>query len=134
MRDKVIGDMHRKFCDFGLDMPIADLPEDSRLKNPALGAGSLLDIDIYSITWGILTLEDLLKGPRPKPVIHSAQTLSDGVDISTSMLFFYPNDGGHGLLSSTTRLKTEDSFCRWMVAREQSLWVGRPPQCPTLSR
>jgi predicted dehydrogenase len=52
-KEKIIGDVLRVFCDFGLNMPIKELPKESRLRDPALGAGSLLDIGIYSLTWGI---------------------------------------------------------------------------------
>jgi predicted dehydrogenase len=47
--EKVIGDVRRTFCDFGLDMDIAPLGVDSRLKSPGLGAGSLLDIGISDL-------------------------------------------------------------------------------------
>lgn len=49
--EKVIGDVQRTFCGFGLDLDITSLPSESRYKDPALGAGSLLDIGIYSLTW-----------------------------------------------------------------------------------
>lgn len=49
--EKVIGDVQRNFCGFGLDLDITSLPSESRYKDPALGAGSLLDIGIYSLTW-----------------------------------------------------------------------------------
>jgi hypothetical protein len=48
--EKVIGDVQRTFCDFGLDLDIASLSSESRYKDPALGAGSLLDIGINSLT------------------------------------------------------------------------------------
>lgn len=48
--ERVIGNIRRTFCDFGTEMDIAALGPESRLKNPELGAGSLLDIGIYSLT------------------------------------------------------------------------------------
>ncbi|KAK9482238.1 hypothetical protein V1527DRAFT_492908 [Lipomyces starkeyi] len=53
-------DIQRTFSNFGLDIWLGSLPPTSRLRNPALGAGSLLDIGIYLLTWGLLTLEDQL--------------------------------------------------------------------------
>lgn len=41
-----LGKIYRVFCDFGLDIDIPSLPDSSRYKDPALGAGSLLDIGI----------------------------------------------------------------------------------------
>lgn len=110
---EMIVSVQRVFCDFGLDMPLASLPTSSRLKDPALGAGSLLDIGIYSITWGLLCLEAPGKnrGEKIMPEIHSVQTLSDGIDVTSSILLFYPS-GQHGILTSTTLHKTDDVFCR----------------------
>lgn len=111
--ERVIGSVQRVFCDFGLDMPLTNLPTSSRLKDPALGAGSLLDIGIYSITWGLLCLEAPGKngGEKIMPEILSAQTLSDGIDVTSSIVLFYPS-GQHGILTSTTLHKTDDMFCR----------------------
>jgi predicted dehydrogenase len=108
--EKIIGEVKRTFCDFGLDMNIKSLGPESRLKNPDLGAGSLLDIGIYSLTWGLLTLEEPGKGGRPQ--IVAAQTLSDGVDVATSMILQYPGTGRQGILTSTTDFKTDPAFCR----------------------
>lgn len=105
--DKVIGDVKRVFCDFGLKQDIASLPADSRLKNPALGAGSLLDIGIYSLTWGLIGL-----GQRTeKPNVVAWQHLVDGVDIASSMIISFPQ-GQQGILTSTTFTKTPRPFCR----------------------
>ncbi|SPO07217.1 related to dimeric dihydrodiol dehydrogenase [Cephalotrichum gorgonifer] len=46
--EKLRGDIKRVFCDSGMKMDISSLGQESRLKNPALGAGSLLDVGIYS--------------------------------------------------------------------------------------
>lgn len=59
--EKVIGDVHRVFCNFALSKDIVSLPSTSRHKNPTLGAGTLLDIGIYSLTRAILGLES---GPQ----------------------------------------------------------------------
>ncbi|KAF1955218.1 NAD(P)-binding protein [Byssothecium circinans] len=110
--EKVIGDIRRTFCDFGLAVDIASLGSQSRLKNPALGAGSLLDIGIYSLTWGILTLDKRIGDEAGMPKIVAAQSLADGVDVSTSMILQYPSTGRQGILTSTTEFKTSPTFCR----------------------
>ncbi|KAH9208477.1 hypothetical protein DL95DRAFT_479964 [Leptodontidium sp. 2 PMI_412] len=128
--EKRIGDVRRVFCDFGLDMPLSSLPETSRLKDVSLGAGSLLDIGIYSLTWGLMALEPPLdyghhnqivngrkfveeEGERKKPPqVYSAQTLEHNVDVASSMILFYPESGRQGILTSSLMHKTDDKFFR----------------------
>jgi predicted dehydrogenase len=113
-QDKIIGSVRRTFCDFGLDMDLASLGPDSRLKNPALGAGSLLDVGIYSLTWGLLTLDGEHFGEEEarRPFkIAAVQTIRDGIDVASSVLLLGPQ-GEQGILSSTTEAKTDVCFCR----------------------
>jgi predicted dehydrogenase len=105
--DKVIGEVKRVFCDFGLQQDIASLPAGSRLKDPALGAGSLLDIGIYSLTWGLLGLGQQTE----TPTIVASQHLVDGVDVASSMIVSF-SQGQQGILTSTTFTKTPRAFCR----------------------
>ncbi|KAL5002211.1 hypothetical protein BDV10DRAFT_158600 [Aspergillus recurvatus] len=109
--EQAIGDVRRTFCDFGLDMDIASLPDTSRLKDPAMGAGSLLDIGIYALTWGLLTLEsdsNIVERPR----VAAAQTLRNGVDIASSFILHFPSTGRQGILTSTTEARTPEIFMR----------------------
>ncbi|OAA53935.1 dimeric dihydrodiol dehydrogenase [Niveomyces insectorum RCEF 264] len=109
--DKVIGDVRRVFSDFGLDQDIKSLGPESRLRNPALGASTLLDIGIYSLTWGLLTL-DAETGPKAQtPKIVAVQSLDAGVDLASTVILLYPN-GGQGILTSATYAKTPEPFCR----------------------
>ncbi|KAL3486654.1 hypothetical protein BJX62DRAFT_228606 [Aspergillus germanicus] len=108
--ERAIGDVRRVFCDFGLDMDISSLPESSRLKNLSMGAGSLLDVGIYSLTWGILTLES--PDSTEKPQITATQTLRDGVDIASSFILRYPVTGRQGILTSTLEARTPRTFVR----------------------
>ncbi|OLN80963.1 putative oxidoreductase C513.06c-like protein 2 [Colletotrichum chlorophyti] len=109
--EKLVGDIRRTFCDFAMNMNIDSLGPDSRLKNPALGAGSLLDIGVYSLTFTILGLDSRVGDNAVKPKIAATQTLSDGIDIATSALLLYP-DGKQGILTSSTQVKTPEAFCR----------------------
>lgn len=108
-QDKVIGRVHRVFCDLGLDMDISTLGPESRLRNPALGAGTLLDICIYSLTWGLLLLDP---EKRDEMAIQASQTLFDGVDIASSVLLSFPTTGAQGILTSTSMARTPYEFCR----------------------
>ncbi|KAJ5408255.1 dimeric dihydrodiol dehydrogenase [Penicillium cosmopolitanum] len=107
--DKTIGDVHRVWCDFGLPKDIASLPITSRYKDPALGAGSLLDIGIYSLTWVILALESNLRTETPQ--VLATQKIVHHVDVATSVLLNYP-DGRQGVATSTFASKTPANFCR----------------------
>ncbi|KAM5345648.1 hypothetical protein ACJ41O_011509 [Fusarium nematophilum] len=109
--DKVIGDVVRVFCDFAMNQHVENLGPESRLKNPALGAGSLLDIGIYSLTWGLLNLDPGVGDKAQRPKIAASQTLVDGVDVATSMILLYP-DGKQGILTSNVSVKTPAGFCR----------------------
>jgi predicted dehydrogenase len=108
--EKVIGNVQRVFCDFGMKMEVATLPADSRLKNPALGAGSLLDIGIYSLTWGLVALDPGLGEHSENPKIAATQDLSDGIDVASSIILQYP--GRQGIITSTLSAKTPETFCR----------------------
>ena len=124
--DKKIGDVRRVFCDFGLDMPLSSLPKTSRLKDVSLGAGSLLDIGIYALTWGLLAMQSPLDHHnqldndrkdeeidwKKSLKVFSAQTLEDGVEVATSMILFHPQSGKQGILTSSLMHKTDDTFCR----------------------
>ncbi|OAL33522.1 hypothetical protein AYO20_07208 [Fonsecaea nubica] len=128
--EKVIGDIQRTFCDFGLDMNISSLGPESRLKNPNLGAGCLLDIRIYSLTWGLLTLDPKLGDQRETPIVVSIQSLSDRVDHSTSILLKYYPSGRHGILTATTLAKSGREFCRIEGSQGHVIVEGRVASAP----
>ena len=104
--NKDIGEVLRVFADFAQDQKPASLPLNSRLKDRALGAGSLLDIGIYSLTWGLVAL-----GQEGMPKIAASQQLADGVDIATSMIISFPS-GQQGILTSTSVFHGPRPFCR----------------------
>ncbi|KAL2851504.1 hypothetical protein BJY01DRAFT_232924 [Aspergillus pseudoustus] len=110
--EKLIGDVRRVFCDFGLDMNISSLPDSSRLKDPAMGAGSLLDIGVYALTWGLLTLESPESIPSEKPRIIATQTLRNGIDVASSFILTYSATGRQGILTSTVEVRTPVTFLR----------------------
>lgn len=55
--DKAIGEVNRLFVDFAYNGDVATLPVSSRVRDVKLGAGCLLDIGIYSLTWARLLLD-----------------------------------------------------------------------------
>lgn len=111
-KEKVIGEVCRMFADFELDIDRRTLSGDNRYKDPALGAGSLLDVGVYVLTWGLVCLDAGVPDEAETPKVVSAQTLEDGVDIMSSMVLFYPSTGRQGILTSTTLGKSDRDFGR----------------------
>lgn len=127
--EKVIGDVHRVFCDFAMPKDIASLPSTSRHKNPALGAGTLLDTGIYSLTWAVLGLES---GPQDQqPTVIASQNLCEGIDIATSVIMTYP-DGRQGIVTSSNLARTLPAFCRIEGSKGYVIVEGFVPSMPSL--
>ena len=127
--DRVIGNVNRTFCDFGLDMDISSLPAESRYKDPALGAGSLLDLGIYSLTWGLLSLDQGIGEKAEMPEILAVQTMSDKVDVASSMLLHYPS-GRQGIITSTTNISHPYEWCRIEGSQGHIIVRGSAPSTP----
>lgn len=79
--DGVIGEIESVKADFGFRAKEIDLT--SRLFNPALGGGSLLDIGLYPVF-----LSQLLLG-KPSEILASSRLTSTGVDMETSIVLNY---------------------------------------------
>lgn len=105
--DKVIGEVFRTTSEFQMHLDIAGLPSTSRYKDINLGAGSLLDIGIYPLTWAILTLEPDAPGPRQMPIIKAAQSFVDGIEVTTSLILHYEASGRQAVVTSTTERKND---------------------------
>ncbi|KAE8338394.1 hypothetical protein BDV24DRAFT_176820 [Aspergillus arachidicola] len=102
--EKVIGDVFRTIVDFALDVDIPSLPPTSRYRDPALGAGSLLDLGVYSLTWAMLTLDPKSPGASELPQVLATQTHLHGVEVTTGVLLRYLSSGRQGIVSSTTMM------------------------------
>ncbi|KAF4844775.1 D-xylose 1-dehydrogenase [Colletotrichum siamense] len=101
-KEKIIGDVFRVYSEFGLEMDIPNLPDGSRYKQPRLGAGSLLDLGIYTLTWAILGLDAGTPAASETPKILAAQTHWGEVEVTTSVILQYPSTGRQGVITSTT--------------------------------
>ncbi|WP_182199703.1 Gfo/Idh/MocA family protein [Paraliobacillus salinarum] len=121
-----IGDIRLVRADFGLRAPW--LPE-SRLLNPKLGGGALLDTGIYPVSFASMIL-----GPNPEKIMSTAHIGETGVDEHFSILLSYP-DGKTASLNGAIRvgLKNEATIHgtkgyiqipSFHSAREASLHVG----------
>ncbi len=94
-----LGEIKNVLIDFGF-IPQAPVP--SRLYDPALGGGSLLDIGIYNVFYALSFLG------RPDEIEASMTPSSTGVDEQCAMLFKYKNGAMAQLFSSlSSNLGTE---------------------------
>lgn len=135
--DKVIGKVKRAFCDFAQDQKFEALGPDSRLKNVSLGAGTLLDLGIYPLTWILLSLEPPL-GPGgqavEKPKVTAVQSLVDGVDTGTTIVTLYA-DGRQGVATAHMGVKTDTEEFARINGTEGTLVVeGGAAPVPTVYR
>lgn len=112
-QDKVIGDVFRVFADFSYDADLDNCPEDSRVRNSKLGGGALLDIGIYSITYGRILLDEKLGADHAPFDLTSAVVVdsTDNVDYNTSILMKY-NTGKIGILTCSNYAETLKPFAR----------------------
>jgi predicted dehydrogenase len=101
--DNIIGDVFRMSSDFSLFVDIANLPPTSRYKDLNLGAGTLLDIGIYPLTWALITLDPKCPSQPEQPKILAQQTLDkDGIEIASNIILQYPSTGRQAIVTSTT--------------------------------
>ncbi|ETS86197.1 hypothetical protein PFICI_00025 [Pestalotiopsis fici W106-1] len=99
--EKVIGEVYRTTSDFQMCLEVAELPPTSRFRDLSLGAGSLLDIGVYSLTWALLTLEGGTPPRDEKPNVVAAQSFVDGIEVMTSLILSYPTSGRHGIVTTS---------------------------------
>jgi dihydrodiol dehydrogenase / D-xylose 1-dehydrogenase (NADP) len=79
--NRTIGTISRAFVDFSLDMPISSQPESVRTAEKSLGAGALLDIGIYTLTWASIILDQHPDNDTSQaPSIVSTMSFNRGVD------------------------------------------------------
>ncbi len=101
--DGTIGDvgyLHADFAFYGLDRGL-----DSRLLNPELASGSLLDIGIYPVFLAYLILG------MPKEIMAKSNFLDNGTELQTSMLFHYDTAQAvlYSGLTSASKMEAEIS-------------------------
>ncbi|KAI1322775.1 hypothetical protein F5Y16DRAFT_27960 [Xylariaceae sp. FL0255] len=132
--DKIIGNVFRTTSDFQMYLDIASLPATSRYKDLSLGAGTMLDIGIYSLSWCLLMLDPNPTGPNSEtPKIMAAQTFVDGIEVTTSVLLHYPSSGRQGIAGSTTeRAKGKPQIVATIDGTDGFIEVeGNVPSHPT---
>ena len=102
--ENVIGEPFRMFADFGLDLDIRSLPQSSRYRDPDLGAGSLLDVGVYSLTWSLLTLDAGTPSHSEMPKVLAQQSFDEDIEVTSSILLSYPSTGRQAIATCTTNI------------------------------
>ncbi|KAH7183301.1 uncharacterized protein B0J16DRAFT_307585 [Fusarium flagelliforme] len=116
MVKKSIGEVQRFSVDFGNYFDLSTLPDEHRLKDPALGAGALLDIGFYTLTFASIILGDWKVGkehPKPTKVLSSLD-MANGIDEANIVVLEYPSAKGvkTGVCTSSFRYRGPDEFGR----------------------
>ncbi|KAH8652921.1 hypothetical protein BGZ61DRAFT_487404 [Ilyonectria robusta] len=110
---KRLGKLSRFFMDFGMHMQTSSLPQDSRLKDPSKGAGALLDIGIYTLTWASIVFDQHPDNDSSQPAtVSSSMTLKDGIDETTSIILNYPSLQAQAICTTTLLRSSDQIFGR----------------------
>lgn len=118
MVKKSIGEVQRFFIDFGNKMPLETLPPDSRLKDPALGAGALLDIGVYALTYASIILGEWTVGKQHPEVakVVSSLDIVNGIDEANVVVLEYRSGTASAkktaICTSTFRYRGAEDFAR----------------------
>ncbi|WZH47012.1 Dimeric dihydrodiol dehydrogenase [Fusarium acuminatum] len=112
---KSIGEVQRFSVDFGNYFPLDTLPDNHRLKDPALGAGALLDIGFYTLTFASIILGEWKVGkehPKPKKILSSLDIVN-GIDEANVVVLEYSSATGAtktGVCTSSFRYRGLNDF------------------------
>ncbi|KAF2020420.1 NAD(P)-binding protein [Aaosphaeria arxii CBS 175.79] len=136
--EKVIGDIATVFVDFGLNMPIGKADPQARVASKSLGAGALLDIGIYSMTWASLILD---KSPHRQaeesPSINATMTFHDEtlnaaerIDEQVTAVLKYPDIKAQAVCSASLLYKGREEFARIEGSKGSIAIGGLAPSKP----
>ncbi|KAF2121311.1 hypothetical protein BDV96DRAFT_537970 [Lophiotrema nucula] len=113
--DKAIGTVRRAFLDFAQDRPFDTLPSDSRGRDPKLGAGVLLDMGMYTLTWASMVFHSNLKAKdagqeHEQPKVVSRMSLNGGADEMSTVVLEYPKSHAQAICTSSYLSTTNHEF------------------------
>jgi predicted dehydrogenase len=125
LKEGAIGELRMAQADFGFR---AGVNPESRLFNPALGGGALMDVGVYTVSLASMVLG------TPTAISSESHLGSTGVDEDAGMVFKYA-DGQIALLSTSVRLNTPHEVV--LLGTEGRIKIQSPWWCPramTVSR
>ncbi|KAM6479604.1 NAD(P)-binding protein [Trichoderma sp. SZMC 28011] len=110
--EKILGNIHRMVVDFGLYLPFKNQPPESRMVDVKLGAGCLLDIGVYPLTWARMIAQANPLHPQTKPSIVSVLSINKGTDEMCSVIFKYPQTQVQAICTASFLHKSAEDFAR----------------------
>jgi predicted dehydrogenase len=113
--EKAIGDVSAAWVDFGIYMPLKGRDPASRAVSKKLGAGALLDIGIYSLTWASLVFDTAsIASPdiSANMVFSDHDDPDDRVDEQTAVILRYPEQRAQAICTASLLYKTPEIFAR----------------------
>ncbi|KAL7410453.1 NAD-P-binding protein [Mrakia frigida] len=125
-----IGEVERVFSDFSQDFDLPNLDPASRLVDPNLAGGALLDLGPYSLNWCLLPI---FPHPTPLtlPTIAAQITLdpTSSIDLHTSAILTFPGKPNvQAILSSS--LSNQSQQCLIQGSKGE-IRIQGPPYRPT---
>ena len=116
--DGAFGDLRVVTADFGALVPF---DASSRMFDPALAGGALLDLGVYAVSWASFALG------KPARVFADGTLAATGVDEQAAVLLGYPS-GAQALLSTGLRASTPSraTICgsRGRVETDSPFWAA----------
>jgi predicted dehydrogenase len=114
-----IGELRMLWSDFGFRTSVNP---SSRLFDPALGGGGLLDVGIYPVS-----MAHLLLG-KPNRIASMADLGSTGIDEQAGMILGFP---GEKMAILATAVRTTTPMETTIMGSEGSIRIHTPSWCPT---
>jgi dihydrodiol dehydrogenase / D-xylose 1-dehydrogenase (NADP) len=113
LQDRICGNIKFMFAEFGKDKHLESLSLNDKFLDPKLGAGSFLNLGVYTLTWARL-LFGLHPTNNSEPTIHSSMQLSERTftDESTTVVLTYPDLGATVICRSSHLLRNQHRCIR----------------------
>lgn len=128
--EKLIGEIAHVMADFSLYMPIAQNDPNARTASLALGAGALLDIGVYSLTWASLVLDtspnrntSIEPGLTASMIFHNETDPDKRIDEEVAVILKYPDLKAQAICTASLRSKTGQEFAH-IYGSEGSIAIG----------
>ncbi|CDK25466.1 unnamed protein product [Kuraishia capsulata CBS 1993] len=109
---KALGEIRRLIMDMSFDAKLEALSDDDRMKNPRLGAGSVLDLGVYVLTYSRLLLDSGVGNKAAKFTSTAAMKIRGGVDLLTSILVQYEETGRQAVLTCGLEVAGSQPYLR----------------------
>lgn len=125
-QEDAIGDISAAWVDFGIYTPIKAKDSSSRTASKKLGAGALLDIGIYSLTWASLIFDtETSRSPdiSANMVFSDHDDPNDRVDEQTAIILRYPKQRAQAICTASLLYKTPEIFAR-IEGSKGAIFVG----------